>query len=139
MSKQSIYNMLASKAEPIKIDLSVIDDLNAAIASIRPLESNYDVIIRNTNSFLKEARGLIGSYELVTTQAAKALNGYQNVLSQLTKVQRQYVAQAKELGIDAKKTPEYNKAQQQSFMLEVRIEFLKNKLENELKSAVPKL
>jgi hypothetical protein len=26
MSKQSIYNMLASKAEPIKIDLALIDD-----------------------------------------------------------------------------------------------------------------
>jgi hypothetical protein len=122
-----------------KVELSVIDDLNSAISSIGPLNSEYEVIIRNTDSFLKQARTLTGSYELVTTQAAKALKGYQNVLSELTKAQRKYVAQAKELGIDAKKTPEYNKSQQQSFFLEVKIEFLKNKLENELKSAIPNL
>lgn len=122
-----------------KVELSVIDDLNSVIASIGPLNSDYEVIIRNTDSFLKQARTLTGAYELVTTQAAKALRGYQDALSELTKAQRKYVAQAKELGIDAKKTPEYNKSQQQSFFLEVKIEFLKNKLENELKSAVPNL
>jgi hypothetical protein len=122
-----------------KVELSVIDDLNSAIDSIRPLNSDYDVIIRNTDSFLKQARTLTGSYELVMTQAAKALKGYQDVLSEITRAQRQYVAQAKELGIDAKKTPEYNKSQQQAGFVELKISFLKNKLENELKSAIPNL
>ena len=122
-----------------KVELSVIDDLNSAIASIGPLNSDYEVVIRNTDSFLKQARTLTGAYELVTTQAAKALKGYQNVLSEITKAQRQYVAQAKELGIDAKKTPDYNRSQQQAAILESRISFLKNELDSELKSAIPNL
>jgi hypothetical protein len=122
-----------------KVEFAVIDDLNSAVASIKSLESDYDMVARGTTEFLKQARTLSGFYEQITTRAAQTLKGYQNLLSEITKAQRQYVAQAKELGIDAKKTPDYNRSQQQAAILESRIAFLKNELEQELKSSIPNL
>jgi cysteinyl-tRNA synthetase len=122
-----------------KVELSVIDDLNSAVASIKSLESDYDMVAKGATEFQKQARTLSGFYEQITTRATQTLKGYQNLLSEITKAQRQYVAQAKELGIDAKKTPDYNRSQQQALILESRIAFLKNELENELKSAIPNL
>jgi hypothetical protein len=122
-----------------KVEFAVIDDLNSAVASIKSLESDYDMIAKGATAFQKQARTLSGFYEQITTSAAQTLKGYQSILSEITKAQRQYVAQAKELGIDAKKTPDYNRSQQQSLILESRIAFLKNELEQELKSSIPNL
>ena len=122
-----------------KVEFAVIDDLNSAVASIKSLESDYDMIAKGATAFQKQARTLSGFYEQITTSAAQTLKGYQSILSEITKAQRQYVAQAKELGIDAKKTPDYNRSQQQAAILESRISFLKNELEQELKSSIPNL
>jgi uncharacterized protein YoxC len=122
-----------------KVELSVLDDLNSAVSSIKSLESDYDIVTRQTNDFLKQARTLSGYYEQLMGRAGQTLKGYQDISSKITTAQRKYLAQAKELGIDGKKTPEFIKSLQQSVILESRIAFLKNELDNELKSAVPKL
>ena len=122
-----------------KVQFSVIDDLNSAVQSFRSLEDDYTMVANGTTAFLKQARTLAGNYEQLMNSAGRTLKSYQDISSKMTKAQRQYVAQAKELGIDAKKTPEFIKSLQQSVFLESRIAFLKNKLENELKSSIPKL
>jgi hypothetical protein len=71
--------------------------------------------------------------------ASQNLKAAQATLQKITKLQREIAAQSKELGVNVKTIPAYNKSQSQAGLLEVRINYLKNELEQELKSSLPKL
>jgi ADP-ribosylglycohydrolase len=91
MSKQSIYNMLASKAEPVKVEFALIDDIKAETA--------------------EASKGAIRAIDLVNKARNPAQEAKTKSLKLLLKIQRTIVS-AKELGAnDAVKTLEQSEKQ----------------------------
>ena len=91
MSKQSIYNMLASKAEPVKVELALIDDLDKLSNNVKQIASDH----RNDIVKLKDAiQKLLASF-ISTFYAGKT----QQSIDLLTAI-RNAEKMATDLGVD---------------------------------------
>jgi len=75
----------------------------------------------------------------ISNQGSQALKVLQSILSRITKSQKEIVNQAKELGVAANTIPAYNKSQQQAALLEAKIAYLRNDLEQDLKQSLPQI
>jgi hypothetical protein len=128
-----------SAQEPMKVQFAAIDDLESAVNETKSINSDFDRLTGQRNEFVKVAQGLVGDYNRISGLASQNLKAAQATLQKITKLQREIAAQSKELGVNVKTIPAYNKSQSQAALLEVRINYLKNELEQELKSSLPKL
>ncbi len=123
----------------MKFDFAAIDDLESATAETQSTATEFDKVYNQARDFKKIAQGLVGDYNRISNLASQNLKLHQATLQKITKIQKEVAAQAKELGINVKQIPMYNKSQQQAGFLELRINYLKNELEQELKSSLPNL
>lgn len=128
-----------SKLAPKKIEFAAVDDLEAAVKEVISLSSDFDVINKEVRDFKSDAAGFVGRYNRITDRGAQTLKGMQATLSRITQAQREMVKQSKELGINVKQIPAYNKSQQQAGILELKIAYLKSELAQELKQSLPNL
>jgi hypothetical protein len=126
-------------ADPMKVQFAAIDDLESAVNETKSINSDFDKLTGQRNEFVKVAQGLVGDYNRISGLASQNLKAAQATLQKITKLQREIAAQSKELGVNVKTIPAYNKSQSQAALLEVRINYLKNELEQELKSSLPNL
>lgn len=86
MSKQSIYNILAAKAEPVKVELALVDELASLVASSRAVSSEM------TDSYVSARRfGQAG---------IKAGERHLDNLKQIDKLAQEIKSNAEQLGID---------------------------------------
>ncbi len=126
-------------AEPVKVEFSAISDLESATAETQAIAAEYSNLFSQARDFKKIAQGLVGDYNRISGLASQNLKASQATLQKITKSQREVAAQAKELNINVKQIPAYNKSQQQAGFLELRINYLKNELDKELKASLPNL
>jgi hypothetical protein len=89
MSKQSIYNILAAKAEPVKVELAGIND----------------VVNELKNWNLSPALSLVGEAVKQLDKASIAARKLQSESEQRLKDLQTFIQKAKEIGIE---TSEYN-------------------------------
>ena len=93
MSKQSIYNMLASKAEPVKVELALVDELKTRLAeskkAIASVKQSEKALLDLFDTAAKFASDLQSEYGV-----SMSLN---NVIDR--SIERTQIA-AKELGVD---------------------------------------
>jgi len=122
-----------------RIELAATDDLEAAFRDLATVSSDYDVIVKNAREFESDAARLKGRYGTISNQGSQALKVLQSILSRITKSQKEIVNQAKELGVAANTIPAYNKSQQQAALLEAKIAYLRNDLEQDLKQSLPQI
>ena len=94
MSKQSIYNMLASKAEPVKVELSIKDDFEAAFESAVDAQS--------------EAAGEVSLIRKQIEKVESSLNAARTKYVETNKIGNKFESAAKELGLDISSTPAPN-------------------------------
>jgi hypothetical protein len=128
-----------SAQEPMKVQFAAIDDLESAVNETKSINSDFDKLTGQRNEFVKVAQGLVNDYNRISGLASQNLKTAQATLQKITKIQKEVASQAKELGINVKQIPMYNKSQQQAGLIELRINYLKNELEQELKSSLPNL
>jgi hypothetical protein len=141
MSKQ-IFSKIAKIGEEIrtiKVEFAIVDDLETAVKEVISLSSDFDVINKEVRDFKSDAAGFVGRYNRIADRGAQTLKGMQATLSRITQAQRELTQQSKELGINVKQIPAYNKSQQQAGILELKISYLKSELAQELKAAMPNL
>ena len=93
-TKQTVYNILAAKAEPVKIELSIKDDFEAAFESAVDAQS--------------EAAGEVSLIRKQIEKVESSLNSARTKYVETNKIGNKFESAAKELGLDISSTPAPN-------------------------------
>lgn len=107
MSKQTIYNILAAKAEPVKVELAIGDGLQRKADEVYALAKKVDSLLNNAFSPIREIESAIRKLE-----ANPAATEFQEFVKKLQSLESEYQAEkskaenmAKELGVALPKMP----------------------------------
>ena len=93
-TKQTVYNILAAKAQPVKIELSIKDDFEAAFESAVDAQS--------------EAAGEVSLIRKQIEKVESSLNSARTKYVETNKIGNKFESAAKELGLDISSTPAPN-------------------------------
>ena len=117
MSKQSIYNMLASKAQPVKVELGAVEDLAKGVKFVQEGQKLETLSWKTIDKFRAAAAEAGKVREKLDFELAN-LKSYQKFIdSAVAKVD----AMAKELGVDPNTIANYKEVVSNNY-LRVNIE-----------------
>lgn len=119
MSKQTIYNILAAKAEPIKVELALVDELKTRIAESK----------KAIDSIKQSEKALLDLFDTATKLANNLQSDYGSSMSLNNVIDRsieRIQVAAKELGVD------FNSINEVKQLQSIQQELLKTAMKAEL-------
>lgn len=119
MSKQTIYNILAAKAEPVKVELALVDELKTRIAESK----------KAIDSIKQSEKALLDLFDTATKLANNLQSDYGSSMSLNNVIDRsieRIQVAAKELGVD------FNSINEVKQLQSIQQELLKTAMKAEL-------
>jgi hypothetical protein len=96
MSKQSIYNMLASKAEPVKVELALVGEMNKIASQAAELQKQAYPMINALNEI-----------SFVLDKAIKLISEEKKLYQKGSSLGYEFASKAEDLGMNARDDKNY--------------------------------